>query len=387
MLTTWHHHHRHTHHDELQELYWSRFSLALAGGLVSIFVPIYLLQQGVSFQSLLAFYLLLAACNVLLAPLSMQVLLYLGSNRSMALGSLFQIICYLLLATFGGQQSQLVLIAVMAAVANELYWPAFHANFSTAEDKKLAGKQVGFLTVVTGVAQALTPLIGGLIALAFGIKSLYIPAACIVLIGAVPLLLNSNVVTEKTYTLKRLRWHEVRPDMVAIYGSSIAGLVEQIFWPLIIFLLLNNVALMGGLTTITLVVSAAVAVWVGRSITKNGTRRYVNTSSIMVSIMNVFRLLATSVVAISGLNLFAGVVASLYGTAYTTAFYRNASRSERLSYLLASELVWHIGWVSVLGILYILSYSLAPRTVLLVGLVIASFASLLIRKIRHLETV
>lgn len=383
MLTTWHHHHLLTPKAELKRLYWSRFALSLAGGLVSIFIPIYLLKNQLSFQNLLAFYCVYAAGNLLFAVPCMKLLVFWGPNLNLALGGVAQFIVYLLLAAYTPDSALVWLIALVAALANELYFPSFHATFSTVENKRAAGQQVGLLTIVVGLAQAVTPLLGGLIALAFGIKALYLPAAVIILAGAVPLITDEKIVKESSFSLKLIKRPTISSDLSAVFGASMVTMAEVIIWPVAIYLLLHSLVLVGGLSTLTLLMSVTVAFYVGKRIERQGTKGYVNRASPLLVFINLCRILANSVLTISGLNLFAGIVGSLKDTAYTTAFYRNAGRSNRLAYLLATELTWHTAWLLVSGFMYFLAASYPPRTVLSMGLLLAAAGGLLIKNIRH----
>lgn len=351
--------------------------------MVSIFIPIYLLKNHLSFQSLLAFYLVYALGNLAFAVPCMKLLVVWGSNINLAFGGIAQFVVYLLLAAYTPHSGLVWVIALVGALANELYFPSFHATFSTVEDRKEAGEQVGLLTILSGIAQAITPLIGGIIALLFGIKALYWPAALIILLGSLPLVTDERVVKEDSFSLWQLNWRAIKTDISAVFGSSIVAMAEQVIWPVTIYLLLRNLVLVGGLSTLTLVASVIVAFYVGKSIEAKGTRSYVNLASPLLTFVNIFRILANGVLTISGLNLFAGIVSSLKDTAYTTAFYHNAGRSNRLAYLLAAELTWWTGWLVTTAAMYLLAASLSPRAVLGIGLVLAAAGGLLIKNIRH----
>ena len=384
MLNVWHPpHHRLTHKLEMRKLYWSRFSLSLAAGLVSIFTPIFLLQNGTSFKELLYFYIVLSVANVIFAPPIFKLMTTIGTNINMFIAAVVQALVYVLLSLYTGPGPLLWTIAILSAVAHELYWPAFHANFSLSKDKKDSGKQVSFFAIVTGLAQAITPLVGGVVGYFFGINVLYIPAAILLVGGSLPLLTHQNKVKEIHFSLRNISKNIFSTDMVAIFGSSIIGIVEEVMWPVVIFFIVGNLALIGGLSTLMLVSSVFIAVYVGRRISDKGTKHFINLSAPLVGLVNVVRIFASGTPAISGANVMAGMINSVNGTAYRTAFYKNAGKSNRLSYLFAAEIIWQCGWVLVLGImLCVLSISGSPRAALVAALIMAAVGSVLVKKIR-----
>ena len=382
MLTTWRSsHYKLTHMLEMRKLYWSRFSLSLGGGLVSIFTPIFLLQKNTSFKELLYFYMLISVANIILAPMAFKLMTIIGSNINMFIATIVQSIVYLLLSVYVGPGLLLWVIAILSALTTELYWPAFHANFSASQDSEHFGKQVSFLAVVTGLAQAVTPLIGGVAAYFFGINVLYYPATMLLLLGSFPLLSHHNKFKRAHFSIRNLSNDIFSTDMVAMFGSSVIGLVEQVMWPVAIFLILGNLALIGGLSTLMLASSVLVAVYVGRKIHARGSKHFINLSAPMVATINIFRIFASGTPAISGANLISGVVNSLSGTAYTTAFYKNAGKSNRLTYLFAAELIWQFGRLLALGVmLIVLSVSGSPRDALVGALIMAAIGSILVKK-------
>ncbi len=385
MVHHWHpiHHHRLTHELEMRKLYWSHFARCLSAGLVSIFTPIFLLQNGASFYELIYFYMIICAVNMLFAPIAFRLMTTIGSNVSMFLSGGFQGAVYILLATYSGSSPILWLIAVLIAAANELYWPAFHASFSLAEDHDKSGEQVGKLTILSSFAQAVSPLAGGVLAYYFGIEVLYFPAAIMLILGALPLLTHRNRHKEIHFSLRKLSKKVLKTDMVAVLGSSSIGLVEQLAWPVAIFLILDNLALIGGLSTVMLLMSMFIAIYVGKRIRLKGTKHFINLASRLIAVLNVLRVFASGILGISGANLLGGAVNSLNGTAYTTAFYRNANEEKRLSYLFAAELTWQIGWLVVLSIMLIVAHLTdSSRTPLVAALVIAALGSNLVRRMR-----
>ena len=140
------------------------------------------------FKELLYFYIVLSVANVIFAPPIFKLMTTIGTNINMFIAAVVQALVNVLLSLYAGPGPLLWTIAILSAVAHELYWSAFHANFSLSKDKKDSGKQVSFFAIVIGLAQAIIPLVGGVVGYFFGINVLYIPAAILLVGGLLPLL-------------------------------------------------------------------------------------------------------------------------------------------------------------------------------------------------------
>lgn len=117
---------------EMRLLFFEKVFNSIGFALVSIFIPIYLLQLNYSIQAVIVYHLAMGLWMLLLIPLSLKLITRIGPNRTMVIGNLGSIVLFILLFTLPSQHWSLWLLAFWRAVASAAYFPAFHANFITA---------------------------------------------------------------------------------------------------------------------------------------------------------------------------------------------------------------------------------------------------------------
>lgn len=383
MLHTGYHRFAHVlHFTEVRRLYWARTFGAMASGLVAIFIPLYFLGLGYQFREVLLYYVIYAVSNIVVCYPMMRLMVRIGQNRSMALGNLLLIPFFVGLITLDTYHWPLAGLAFLAAVINEAYYPALHSNFSASETPGKSGRQIGTLAALTALGGALSPAIGGFVAQAYGISFLYGLAIGLFILAAIPLLAGRETVREHDLSLKQLKGQRLLPDAVANAGFAVVMLTDTILWPILVFMLVKNYAVVGGLSSILVLSSIATALYVGRREESKGAKHYLRRGSITLSLLNILRVFASSAGHVFGLNLLGGMGSQLAGTTFTTRFYENAGASARLAYIRLMEYAWFTGWGLVFLLLYGLTYFFPTATVLVVGLLLAIPGSLLMARIR-----
>ncbi|HEY8108863.1 MAG TPA: MFS transporter [Patescibacteria group bacterium] len=378
-------HHHFTHHlrfTEVRRLYWARMLGAAAGGLVAIFIPLYFLGLGYEFREVLLYYVAYAVSNIAVCYPMMRLMVRIGPNRSMALGNLLLLPLFVGLITLDTHHWPLAALAFLAALSNEAYFPALHGNFSASETPGKDGRQVGMLSALTAFGGALSPAIGGFVAQAYGISFNYGLAAGLFVLAAVPLLLAKEAVQEHDLSLKQLKGQRLLRDGVANAGFAVVMLTDAVLWPILVYLLVKNYAVVGGLGSILVISSIATALYVGRREESKGVKHYLHRGSITLGLLNALRIFATSAGHVFGLNLLGGMGNQLAGTTFMTRFYENANASARLAYIRLMEYAWFTGWGLAALLLYGLTFFLPTSAVLTAGLLLAIPASFLMSRIR-----
>ena len=165
------HHQEHHHHihllnfkvnKKLREIYATlslrTFALSLAG----IFIPIYLYTLGYSISQvliyLIVYHFVHGTASVTSSP---KLAKYLGVKHLMILSMPFYFLFILgaafLLDLFWFPYWGL---AVLAGIANSLYWVGYLSEFAKFSDKKHRGGETSIFNILSSGAAALGPLIG-----------------------------------------------------------------------------------------------------------------------------------------------------------------------------------------------------------------------------------
>ncbi len=231
------------------------FALSLTG----IFIPLYVLQITGSLGAVFLFFALYALAIVLSELPGGQVVEHFGFRRSGLAGSFFYILSALLLLFSARQPGLLWPAAVAMGVACPLYWLPYHLIF--AEDGKSGsfGKKVSALNILSLLASASGPLIGGLIIAFFGFKALYFATIIFLLLSVLPFSVMQHHPLHKAPTLRTLLAYfndsKNRYWKLSFSLSHFESLVMDNLWPVFVYLIFRSYETLGSVASATLLFS------------------------------------------------------------------------------------------------------------------------------------
>ena len=379
-----HHATRHHYHiirlDELKRLYWAHTIRSLAANMSMIFVPIYFYRIGYSVTDIMSYFLYFSIFWGLTQYPALRITNKFGANKIMALGLLLEGVHILMLATVQNYGWPLWSIGFIAGLAVAFYWPGFRACFAQSLLHKRIGPAVGVAAALYLVAYGAAPAIGGAIASYFGIEILYGLAMLCFIAAALPLFNAPEIVKNTDIKLSSLNWRRIKRDLVANFGDNIDDSVLSNIWPLFIFLLVPTYIGVGILSSITIVASIIISLYVGRKIRKHS--GFLSKGSWLVSLTNGGRLFTQSAGHIAGVNFFNGMGHALMLPSYDARYYKNAEQEPVLLYVFAMLMAGAIGCALLFGILLLLSLIAPIEIVLTIGLLLAIPAGYSIRLIR-----
>lgn len=379
---------RATHHyyhvlrlGELRRLYWAHTVKELAGGMVSIFVPIYLFRLHYSVPAILIYFLL----SSVVWGLTQAPLLHwagrIGFNRSMGLSLFVEGSQILMLATISRYHWPLWLIATVWGVSISLYWPQFRASFARSLLHKQIASAAGLSSALLLLALGIAPAIGGAIASWLGIGVLYIVSMLCFVAAALPLFVGPEIIDHEPFSLRDVPWREAWRDFASDGAYEMDGSIAASAWPLLIFLIIPSYIAVGILSSVGVAASTIIALYVGRRQIKRMSG-YMNSGAGIVSLTNAIRLAAQSVGMVAGINFFYGLGQALVATPYYSRYYHNAESEPLLPYVYGMMIGCVLGDIVLFVPLLLLSLVVPIKAVLVIGLIFAIPAGYAIRLIR-----
>lgn len=375
----------HTYHvprlKELQRLYWAHTIKSLAAGMAAIFVPIYLYKLGYSLSSILIYFLLATLVWAATQAPALRFANRVGFNRCMGLSLLIEGFQILMLATIPQLHWPLWAISLVYGIQISTYWPQFRACFARSLLHQKVGPAVGLSSALLMLALGIAPAAGGAIATWFGITMLYTLAMLCFATAALPLLSGPETIKQEAISLKGISWRRIRRDLIANGGSEIDAVVAEDIWPLFIFLLVPSYVGVGVLSSVAVIASMSIALYVGR---RRSTKQaaYLNNGTGVVSLTNAIRLITQSATQIAGINFINGLGEALLVTPFYSRYYQNAEHEPLVPYVYAMMMACVVADCLLYGSLLILSLFFSVKVVLSIGLLIAVPASYTIKLIR-----
>lgn len=261
----------------LGSLFLGRALLQVGGGLLSIFLPIFLfefLNQNLAYLSL--YYLIGFVSYGLLVTAGARFLNSFGFKRSLQLsviwGALFYVVFY-----FINPENLIYLLplTILTAVLFRIFhWLPYHVDFAAFTDKENRGREVGALKAGVTIIGVLMPLVAGFVITKSGFGILFIIAAVTFAMSLIPFG-RMNKVKEKFswgywQTWKIFFAKENRKTHFAFFAFGAESIVGLIIWPIFIFQLLKgNYLDIGIISALVLGVTVLFQLLVGKFADKN----------------------------------------------------------------------------------------------------------------------
>lgn len=280
---------------EVSELYISIAIKTLAVSMIAIFEPIFLYNIYHSIRWVIFFYVIVYGLNFFLLPLGGKFASRYGFEHGI-LASIPILIVYLLLLYQIKNYHILFFIAPFALAAyKSIYWASEHADLAHYGHSCQRGAELSFMYCFTNLISIIGPFIGGFIIAIFSFKILFLVVSFIMFCSAFPLFTTKEEFTPSHLSyFKAIRrffkpygTYTTRAKILFMgYGSDFAAMI---CWPIFIFLAVQSYKVIGGLITLSLLITSVISLIIGKAIDKKEGDKVVKTSVILYFFIWIFR--------------------------------------------------------------------------------------------------
>lgn len=237
-------------------------------------------------------------------------------------------------------------------MSSALYSISYSTDFSKVKSALHAGKEIAYMNIVEKVTTGLSPLIGGLLAFAFGPQLVLVVAAVLFSLAAAPLLRTSEQEhPRQKLHLKGFPWHLIRPNIVPQLAIGFDAFTSGTVWTLFVAVFIIGIgttnavyAANGALLSVVLFAALGASYAYGKLIDRNKGGDLLRIASIGNALTHLSRAFITTPVAVAGLNIANEAATTGYMMAYTRGMFDNADLSgQRVTYLGIVEVQSNLG--------------------------------------------
>lgn len=234
--------------------------VALANGMMGLFLPIFLFQQfNSSIYLVIIFYLIGHFLYSLLVPFGAMMMNKIGLRRTMLIGRAMCIPFYVFLYFLHNDP---LLFAVLANVVllffRLFYWVPYHVDFVSFTDGKHRGRQMSYLAVLGYLVGIGGPLLAGILLSQFSFSPLFIIVILINALSLIPLgkLTEAKAKFEFSYkqTFKELFKKGNRRLNLACFADGAQTMVGVMIWPIFIYQILEHEYMAVGAVTSLIII-------------------------------------------------------------------------------------------------------------------------------------
>ena len=174
---------KHAIHNRYYDLVIADTLRSASLSMVSLFVPLFLLEKGYAINIIAFYYLVFYTLSIFGHYFLLKVINKIGIKNSLVISYVADIIfCVVLynhenLAGAFGNNFYFLFLLVPAIIAIVFYWTAHHIYFFVSTQIKDEGAKLGFLYAVPTVLAIFAPFLGGFLITNFGFNLTFIASA------------------------------------------------------------------------------------------------------------------------------------------------------------------------------------------------------------------
>lgn len=369
---------------ELRHLYEFSTLFSFAFSLIVIFEPIFLYQQQFPLWFIGVYYALHYCMYIVLLPLGGNFAARFGLEKSIVVSLPLFVFYFITLASIPHYRILVHLAIIFLTLHKIFYWPAFHAMMAQFGDGKNRGTELSWMSFIRYGVGVLGPLIGGVIAEFLGFPILFICTSLLVLASAFPLLKGPYEYGPSSFRY-RDPWRVIVAPRYRNVTFTMLGwgenLVDMVYWPLFLFLVLGGTEKLGVYFSIALAVMTGIGFFIGDFTERYSRKRIVQTYLPFMVLGYLFRPLAGGhlrVVLTDTLSRvsFAGVMIPMMYELYGIS-----KRGGALKFGVSLEIVIAITKAITATVLAVVFFFVAPYPAFVVAFVLAAILCLLYAKV------
>ncbi len=255
---------------ELKEVYLSVTIRSFAFSIVSVFVPLYLLGLGFSFNEVLVFLMVFFGSMIFIAPFSGYLSTKIGIKHVTLLGPLLTIAYLILLFLLTYSQIPIYFVAFVGSLGSSLFWIPINSHFAKHSHYGRRGRETSYLVVGAKTVSVAGPLVGGTLITFFGFNWTF-ALACVILAGAIfPLFMSYEYKSKFKYKFRDMFMKRNMPLLDDFIFQGILVAATVVLFPIYIFLISASYEITGAVASFAGIGIALSAFLIGKYTDKVG---------------------------------------------------------------------------------------------------------------------
>lgn len=324
----------------LLNLHYGLHAVAMTGG--GAFFGAFLLDAGLSVPEALLAIAAICVLRFLLRPLVIPFAVRFGLGPVLIAGTLLQAAQYPLLGEVSGIGAALAGFVVIGALADAVYWTAYHATMARTGDDEARGHQIGAREALATLVSVLSPLLTGWLLAFAGPRAAFGVSAAALALSALPLL---RLAPMPVAVRAPGGFREAGTGILIFITDGVLGAV-MFAWQVQLYLALDTLpALFGAVLALAALVGAIASLVLAKFIDGGSAKAVLAFGWIFFGGVIGLRLLAGTDPWMAAAANAAGAIANcLYVPVFAAVVYRLAKASPcAVRFHVASEAGWDTG--------------------------------------------
>lgn len=323
---------------------------SFALSLVSVFIPIYLLELGFDVNSVLLYFIIFYSVFALFSFLTFLIP-SVGFKKIIMLRPIFLVVRLVWLYSLEFFPNSLFYLAIFRGACAAFYWVAFHYFLSDNITEVNAEDSVGLLFAVPNVLKTISPLIGALIINIFSFEVLFVSAGLLFVVSVIPLLDLKEERFLFAVDFKRFFRKKIWKYLFGIIGDGINYAVVYILLPLFIYLSFSQTMDVGIFSTL-LGLAGFITPLLVANIVKGDNSKFIKLGSFVQGVLFFLVFFLDSSLSFFIFGFVMGVVSNLWTIPFYSKMYKYSHSTNTLMFFMIREFLLNIGRILVIFLMW-----------------------------------
>ena len=230
---------------DLLYLYSGKLFLDFGANVFGLFLPIFLYQHYYNIHIVILYFFLASLLYFISLPIGAKLMGEINIKNSIIISIFFRSIFFLFFYKFLDNPSFYFILSILAlTMMRNTFWLPFHTELALLTDKKNRGKQFSVIFSVASLIGIISPIIAGFVLEKWSFAVIAIISLLLSLISL--LFFNKLPENKEEYSWNfketfQYFFHPFNRRMVIAYMSDGAvSIIRMLFWPLFIFIILDE---------------------------------------------------------------------------------------------------------------------------------------------------
>ncbi|MFB6292175.1 MAG: MFS transporter [Candidatus Nanohaloarchaea archaeon] len=345
---------------EIQEVYLHSFLFKLAVKLVAIFLPLYILELGFSFQHVFLFFAVYYGAYIFASLPNAGIVSRIGYKHASLAASPVILLFYVLLRQLSTSNLQLFLVALTGGIGFNLYWSGMNPEVATSSHSDDREKETGYFFSMPALASIFSPFVGGMILAVSGFEILFLFTLLLVAASFLPFLFSREHHDGMDIDILEFAGEMETVDFSTFVAKGINSMGKKVLWPLYLAVIIQNSMSIGGAGSFLALGGAVTSIFIGK-VTNDGNRtKVIAVGALFASVSY----LLMSQVTTPGAAMLVSAMNGLSYTSVSLPIYSkamdHAEKEDVIEYFAFREIALAIGRIATLGAL-MLAFFLLPQ--------------------------
>ncbi len=343
-------------------LYTNRLIQEVAGGLLGLFLPVFLFQKYQSINLVLLFDFFSFAIYLFLAAPGAIISSKINFKKALILSVFGGTVYYICFYFF---DSNILFFSILALVAinwdRMFYWVPYHSDFAKFTDKKTRGRTIGLLSSMVSLVSVAVPVTAGFIIVHHGFNVLFLLVIFIYLSSIFPFFFVPPTTEQYTFTYlqtwKVLFHPRDRKILFTFMADGAESIVGGVIWPIFIFQILqNDYQAVGIISSLIILVTILLRLLIGDYADKFNKKKLIRYGTILYSLGWVIKIFVQTGFHIFIVSTYHNFAEITMRTPYDTLMYEKAADAGHYidEYSVLREMALNLGRVVAALVLLIL---------------------------------